>query len=398
MISETQHLLLQITGSHLFQKQRENTGSVDWYSLLEEAKSQAVLPIVFSETEADMPEKVLSDFRALYYAHLGTTVRNAHQHGKLHTILTDNHIPYVIIKGMASASYYPRPFSRSAGDVDFLVPEEKLQEAKNLLIKEGYKTGESSHHAHLTFLKDDEILEMHWEPNGMPQGEKGELCRRYFSDIFETATLYEAENEKFLIPDDFHHGLVLLLHTAKHMINTGIGLKHLCDWAVFAGKPDERTFRAVFEEKLKAAGLWRFAQILTQLSTEYLGCPEKAWAAEDTDRELLESMAEDIFASGNFGKKDIERINEAKLITSGRSGGTVDKSASVFFKALSEKAYIVFPPCKKAKILLPVGWLAACVRHLLLILRKKRPKLHFGKMVSGAKTRREIYLKLHLFE
>lgn len=398
MLSETQDTLLKIVSSQLFQKPWPDFGKISWESLLKEAEQQAVFPIVYKTVEQFLPDEILQKTHSKYFAYVASNIRNAHQHWELHKLLSKHEIPYVIIKGMASASYYPEPFVRSMGDIDFLVPKEMLEEAKSLIIEQGYTTNENSrHHAHYAFCKDKEILEMHWEPNGLPDGKKGEICREYLTDIIQTATVYENQNEQFLIPDVFHHGLVMLLHTAMHIINTGIGLRHLCDWAVFVGKLDDQEFRNLFEEKLKTAGLWRFAQLLTQLSAEYLGCPERKWAMEDVDHGLLLAMIEDVFASGNLGKKDPERINEAKLYTTGETG-TIDKSRTVVLKVLSKKAYKVMPVCKKVKILLPIGWLVVGVKHLLLIKRGKRPKVHVNKMIAGAEMRRAIYQEFQLFQ
>lgn len=46
----------------------------------------------------------------------------------------------------------------------------------------------------------------------------------------------------------------MLLHVAGHLINTGIGLRHLCDWAVFVAKFSDEGFCEMFEDKLKAVG------------------------------------------------------------------------------------------------------------------------------------------------
>ncbi len=189
----------------------------------------------------------------------------------------------------------------------------------------------------------------------------------------------------------------MLLHTATHMINSGIGLRHLCDWAVFVGKLEEKEFREIFEEKLRTAGLWRFAQLLTQLFIEYLGCPNREWAMGSVDHELLQSMIEDVFAAGNFGKKDAERINEAKLFTT-RDSGTVNKSRTVVVRALSEKAYRTMPIFRKIKLLLLIGWLVVGVKHMSLILKGKRPKVHINKMIEGAELRRGIYQEFQLFQ
>ncbi len=398
MLTEAQQLLLQILGAQLFGRELPAFEGVDWPALIKEAEQQTVFPLMFSAVEAHMPDELLSGCRGKFFAHVGTSVRNAHSHGETHKLLTDRGIPYVIIKGMASASYYPDPFLRSMGDVDVLVDKENLLSVAELLKKNGFSTNEKSDHpAHRAFRKGSETIEVHWEPNGLPEGEKGELCRKYLEDIIPTEIGYGTQNERFLIPDAFHHGLVMLLHTATHIINTGVGLRHLCDWAVFAGRLTDEEFRALFDEKLKAVGLWRFAQLLTQVSVRYLGCPDRPWAADEPDEALLEAMIGDIFDAGNFGRKDAERINEAKLMTSGRSG-TVEGSKSVVFKALTEKAYKAMPVCKKAKILLPVGWAVAGVKHMKLVRKGRRPQIHVSKMVAGAEKRRSIYKQFKLYQ
>lgn len=114
---------------------------------------------------------------------------------------------------------------------------------------------------------------------------------------------------------------------------------------------------------------------------------------------LTEAMMCDIFAGGNFGKKDDQRINQAKLMTDKEKGG-VDGESMIkqLVSVMNEKAGIVLPVCRKIPILLPIGWIYAGGRHLLRIKDGKRPQIHIKEMVEGAAERREIYKKFHLFE
>ena len=398
MVSDTQRTLLRVLGTQLFGGPAPDFEEVDWAALLNEARAQTVFPIVYSVAEPYLPETFRPKARSLNLHFLASNVRNANQHGNVHRLMSENRIPYVIMKGMASASYYPEPLLRVMGDVDFLVPEDRIEETKDLFLGLGYTYNEKSdHRIHYALHRQDEILELHRVPDGLPDGEKGELCRKYLSDVIETARPMRIQEEDFMIPGPFQHGLIMLLHTAKHLINTGVGLRHLCDWAVFAAKLSDCEFRELFEEKLNSVGLWRFAQLLTQFSVRYLNCPERAWAMEDVDPELMESLLEDVFASGNFGTKDVERINEAKLMTTDGTG-TVVQSRWILLRALTEKAYLIMPVCRKVKLLLPVGWFVVGIRHLFLILRGRRPALHARKMISGAEKRRTIYQQLQLFQ
>ena len=400
MLTETQQYLLDLTASQLFHKRLPLREHIEWAELIREARQQAVFPLVYAAVSDRLPEPMVGQCRAAYYNLLGTTVRNAHQHGQLHRLLCENAVPYVIIKGMASAAYYPDPFLRTMGDVDFLVDRSELSRVSKLLHADGFSGSEkTTHRAHLVYRKPGVVLEMHWEPNGLPEGEKGDLCRDYLKEAIATAKLYTVQGESFNVPDPFSHGLIVLLHTALHLINTGIGLRHLCDWAVFAGSMDSDTFRATFEEKLQAAGLWRFAQLLTQVSIRYLGCPEQEWAIDHVDEELLGLIIEDVLKSGNFGEKDAERLNEAKLMTTVGSG-TVRGTGPVrqFFSSLSEKAKQEMPACKKATILLPAGWVKVLIHHARLVSKGKRPKIHPGKMLSGAGDRSRVYREFQLFQ
>ena len=108
---------------------------------------------------------------------------------------------------------------------------------------------------------------------------------------------------------------------------------------------------------------------------------------------------EDIFAAGNFGVKDKERINEAKLMTT-KGSGTVDGSnlALQLLRALTEKAKIDLPICRKMIILLPVGWIYVIFHHIYLIIQGRKPEIHIGKMVRGAGKRREVYKEFRLYK
>lgn len=242
------------------------------------------------------------------------------------------------------------------------------------------------------------MWELHWEPVILPDSKEGELLRCQFSNIIDLSMMKQAPNGQYMIASTFHHGLNLLLHTSHHMIGEGVGLRHLCDWAVFVNSLSDSEFIGMFEEVLRSVGMWRFTQLLTAVSSKYLKCRERPWAAVEDD-ELLEDMILDIFAGGNFGYKDSERMNESRLITD-HSKGAVDDTG--FFRQLcntmNTTARLHLPITKRFPILLPIGWLYVGVRHIFRVMIGKRPKINPAKMVKGATERKKIYLEFHLFE
>ena len=401
MMTKSQTQLLALLANILFERPRPQVSETEWSDILREARHQTVFPLVFShyqkEIRLSVTEREYGLFLQRYCKQLSSGVQNEYRHGELHRTLSKNEIPYVIIKGMSSASYYPEPSLRVMGDVDFLVRPDDLEQVKALLKQRGFDAGKGRHHSsHIAFHQYETILEMHWKVDGIPEGESGDRCREYLSDIIATAQLHKTENEEFLIPDPLRHCLIVLVHTASHMLATGIGLRHLCDWAVFVERYQSDEFCAIFEQCLRDTGLWRFAQLLTQLAIRYLGATEKAWAMESVDDTLLESLILDVFAAGNFGNKDSERINEAKLMdTSGRGDGRMLTQA---FRSLSDKAQQLFPVCRRVRVLLPFCCAYVALRHLVLIVLGRRPRLTIRKMVKGASHRMSIYQQFCLFE
>ena len=398
MLSTNQELLLCVSAAALFHKPVNIPHDADWRALLQECNAQCVTLLVYPVINRYLPEteKQLWEQACLRIA--GNNARVEWEHSELHKLMTENNIPYVAMKGCVSAAYYPDPSARTLGDVDFLVAPADLERAAATLEKAGFSEHpDADDRIHIAYHRARSIWEMHWEVNGIPDGDVGDRIRVCFKDMVADARIYESGGCTYMAPSAFHHGLVMLLHTAQHMINTGIGLRHLCDWAVFAGKLSDEEFRGIFEEKLKEIGLWRFAQLLTQVSTAYLGCPERRWAYDRVSADL-EAIVADIFDGGNFGCKDEQRINQAKLMTNSGKG-TVDDTPLLrqLIRTMNEKSRTGFPVCRKCALLLPVGWLVVGVRHLFRIALGKRPKIKINKMISGANDRKEIYKQFKLF-
>lgn len=365
--------------------------------VLKEANQQAVLTLMKVE------KKTSPEFYSLHAQTLVNNVRIDYEHAEVHRLMTQAEIPYVILKGSASASYYPEPLLRTMGDVDLLIAKSDLPKADVILRENGFHPVEKNdNECHLAYHRRTygatSTWEVHWKPNGVPNGVIGKQIERYLTNIITSAEMHHVSESEYRIPSAFHHGLVMLLHVAGHLINTGIGLRHLCDWAVFVAKFSDEEFCEMFEDKLKAVGLWRFAQLLTQLSVKYLRCPAKEWCGAGDD-DYLEMLMVDIMKGGNFGVKDKNRINQAKLMTNTGKGKVDDTSLlKQLFLTMNEKAKRGMPITAKIPILLPIGWIYVGGRHLLRIKQKKRPSIDVKDMIAGATERKEIYREFRLFE
>ncbi len=388
--------LLQITAAALFKKDYKIKPEIDYVALLDEAEAQVVYSIVYPLISSAIPPQKAAEYMENHYRHLILNIAVEDSHADVHKLMTGNSIEYVTIKGCASAKYYPESELRCMGDVDFLVRRKDYEKAIELVKDIGFVPNEDDDESHhQAFQKELILWEVHHSLNGLPDGETGRLCKEKLSGIFETAVMFKKEDKQFLMTDDYHHGLVMLLHLVEHITTTGVGLRHICDWAVFVNYLSEEKFREMYEKDLKEIGLWQFARIITALCVEYLGLSKMKFA-ENIDKNLLCRMISDIIEGGNFGKKDKERYHSS-MISSDKndSGSSVSKS---FFKTLNKRARYRMPVTEKVPVLLPIGWIYVGANHLKMVIKGERPSMHPAKMLKKANARTELNRSYRLFE
>jgi hypothetical protein len=400
-ITDMQIQLMNIIANALFQKPLDINKPIDWAALYKEAYAQAVLLQVYYTVEQLIPMEYSQKWQITSDQMLAQNLNVDFEHAQLNELMTSNGIPYVILKGIASSSYYPSPILRNLGDVDFIVHSEDVDRASRVLLDAGFQKGKVTEF-HTAYHKKHENRnsmsewEMHYSVNGVPYSDIGETIKEYLSDIYETAVDYDEGETNVKIPDAFHHGLILILHTANHMTTEGIGLRHLCDWLVFENSFSNKEFTAIFEEKLKTVGLWKFAQLITQCGVRYLGCPPKEWIG-NLDEDITKSMINDILNSGNFGRRDSERMYEAKFVKNyvNNSGGRSEiRNVATYIYNRTKKTCIFV---NKHPVLMPIGCLYTVLKYTLRIVSGKRHIDNAG-IIENAKWRNGVYKQFNLFK
>lgn len=394
----SQQVLLSLLAKELFHSRPTFFGEINWQEVFQESVAQAVQVLAYQSCRGfDLPEAVRCEWETHTKQLISNNLCVDYEHSELHEIMNHAGIPYVIMKGSVSAEYYPDPMRRIMGDVDFLIQKADVETVRLRLQDNGFTAQPANHECELAFHRDASVWELHWQVNGVPGGEIGDTIQSYLADILEKATWTQNENGGYMRPSEFHHGLIMLLHVARHMITGGVGLRHLCDWAVYAARIGD-AFPKLFEERLKQVGLWRFAQILTQLSTVYLDCPEQSWQGT-VDVAFLSDLMQDIFAGGNFGHKDQHRADASRFLTSRKKGNVNDDS--LFKQAMLSANEIVrrhWPSAEKLALLYPIGWVFFGTRYLARMAVGKRPQIPIQALMEDADNRRDIYKQLKLFE
>lgn len=396
-LREHERILLDILANNLFNAGRrvdlnEDNINAVWC----EAYAQAVTLMAFHNSN----DKILKNSNFDYIIKkltqtLADNTKIDFEHIRICNTMKATGIPCTILKGFASALYYPDPLMRAMGDVDFLVDTDDFEEASKTLAQIGYKSTGRNHDVHDVYFSQNCRAEMHFQPSGIPDGKAGVKVRKYLSGLLEGSESVQTELGEVTVPSTFHHGLIILLHICHHLTGDGLGIRHLCDWAVFLNHLGEEKFLEMFEKALKDIGLWNFAKIITLISCEYLGLPTMKWA-QDADKRLADYILIDIIIGGNFGQKNADRSHESLLISTKN-----EKEIPMlrqFIISANNIVYKNWKAARKYKILLPFGWIFFGGRYIVRSLLGKRPKIRPQKVAKEASERMDIYAELRLFE
>ncbi|MBQ7355230.1 MAG: nucleotidyltransferase family protein [Clostridia bacterium] len=395
--TRAQETLLALIAESLFGQPFTPTSDTDWSGVYAESRAQAVTLLAFQKQrelplEAEQSQKIEQALQK----HTLLNVRNFQNHAHLHRLMTEAGISYCVLKGIASAHYYPAPLTRAMGDVDFYVSPADADRTRQVLEADGFTADEKEQTHHQVFRKPGMHYELHREVAGVPEGRAGEMIRGYLADLTDCATPVFDEFVTYRNPSPFHHGLIMLLHMQHHLLSEGIGLRHLCDWAVFVGSLPEEEFTALFAEKLQAVGLWRFAQTLSLAAFRGIGLPKASWMGEDAD--LADALLEDILLGGNFGRKQAGRNYEGMFISNRGKNGVKKGRLRQGFASLNRIVRWFWPIAERVPILYPIGWIFFPIRYLFRVLTGKHKAVSVVEIFENSGKRKELYGKLKLYE
>ena len=308
-------------------------------------------------------------------------------------VLTDADIKAVILKGAAAGMLYPDPALRSYGDIDCMVAPDDLGKARSALLAADF-TGEddegvSDHHMGLE--KDGVHLELHWRPNGIPQGAGKERLDGLFLDALahtETATV---QGHEFPVFPTMTNGVVLLLHARKHLAHGGLGFRQVIDWMMFA-----RTYLAgegwtEFRRLLDDPRLERTAKCLTRFCQVYLGMSEEGfpWCA-DVEPSVCASLLEHVMLLGNFGHK-----------TKPKSGATAlerVRGPISLFRYLQEGGMSNWKAARTHAILRPFAWIYQAGRCARTLLTREDSLARIQLDIDEAARRRKLAEEMGLYD
>lgn len=402
------------------EKALEGYRDTDWPEFVRKAKSHSVLSLLYDVLGElpQVPDFVRTEAENAARGVCTNNYRFLILDKQLIGAMQAGHISCCILKGIATAGYYPVPELRKGSDIDVLITDSSnAMAAVEIMERLGFKTEEEQFTNHHIVLKNSEgiTLELHTmlaEPFDDAEINKyveGLLprCERHI----RTKTVMGVELPML---DTAFHAYELLLHMLQHFLYAGFGLKLLCDWVVLWNSFDrDGTDRERRAEDLTArreryiklvedTGVRHFSDVITAVCIKYLGLKYDCvkWM-DDTDStagrgylekpsgSLYSAMKEfmrEIMAAGEFGGEDVTRMVAL------RGSGPM-----AYIREFHHRTRLNYPRMSRVFLLWPGLWVATLVRFLRNN-RKARNNASASDYMKNAAQRGRLVKKLKIFE
>ena len=391
----TDKAFFALVANTLFNTEISIDKKVDFNEVFKEARLQAVNTLIF-DVASPYLDKTSSLYNVWYTKTLRTYSRNykiESAHSLVCKILEENNIEYSILKGCRSAHFYPDPCKRALGDVDFLVRKTDLEITCKVLEDNGFvKYSHSDEHDfHIIYFKDKVCFELHYRFNEEDGEESDNFTNEIITNAFAIPVLDNTAEIK--VCNDLYHAITSLLHMKRHMKTAGLGLRHLCDWAVFVNSFDNDEFIAKFKEPIENKGLFKYAQALSLVAHKYLGLPYKEWFGQMDDKSL-NLLMDYIYSNGNFGRKE---VTMAPLFSQNTDIGT-SNGISQLVASVKKIVYSHWPKAEKNKLLLCVGFAYFPVKYYIKSLFGKRQKIKVFKSLKTGSEISKVFKELGFYE
>lgn len=294
----------------------QKISEVNWDKLLMTARQHSVLSLLYPVCEGEtcrMPKTVQDAVQKAAVSATKQSYRLLFLSKFLVYRLQEAGISVVLLKGVATASYYPVAEYRKSGDVDLLLLDvDKLEECSRILVDCGCvrKEGQDALH-HVTFMAEGGIeIELH---TLLAEPFDNRKVNRYLEKkVLQCAKqVQQKEIMGIFLPilKDGYHAFELLLHMLQHFLRAGFGLKLLCDWVVFWNQKHSKEECELYLELVAESGMKGFSDMVTLVCCQYLGLNRGnvAWMGLNSSLDVEEFMRE-VLEAEEFGRSTSDRM------------------------------------------------------------------------------------------
>lgn len=288
-----------------------NIDEAGWLEVYRFARTQALLAITFDGLQSLPPE--LRPPRPLYLQWAAKVVQIEAANTRLNAEVREIFASYreaglhpVLLKGQGIATLYANPLHRQCGDIDVYIGKKAQPVANRILLSLGAEAEGEASDKHASYSLNGVHIENHRIilrlNNPAANRYFRRLVQQWYPQAAETGTI---DGYPVSLPPATFNALYIFMHAFVHFLNSGIGLRQVCDWTRLLSVRQEDIDKPMIEQQLRKMGLLSAAKAFGYIAVRHLGLPEEALPFSIRSMERAgEALLEDIFETGNFGQHD----------------------------------------------------------------------------------------------
>ncbi len=212
----------------------------------------------------------------------------------------------VLLKGQAYAQVYPEPLLRQCGDIDFYVGAHDYAKACRVAAEQGWecmrKFDPEAKHYECAFRGVS--VELHRIAGKIYSPSADRLFQQWSRQQLEsTACCIDVGGSSVDVPGPMFDVVFVFMHLYIHFLTQGIGLRHLCDWAMLLHARHSDIDAAELVALLHKFKLLRGWRSFAPVAVDFLGLPpDECPLYSPRYRRVARRIMSHILAEGNFGK------------------------------------------------------------------------------------------------
>lgn len=406
-MEQTSKLILEIIKCALKSEHfSEEISEEEIIKLLKLSEEQKILPLIYDTVRLcnHFKTTLKEDFTIWRDKAVNCSVREIIQTNEFLTMILhayNKNLNLIVLKGIVCRDLYPIPYLRPSVDEDILINQCDSEKIHNFLIEEGMFSDNQEvdiiQASELSYHKENSpsYIEMHkclFDPESSVFGD----FNQFFPEIFNHTLEMQIEDVSFLTLEPTYHLLFLIMHSFKHFLYSGFGIRPVCDIGLYANKYSKDINWEYIKNCLIKANAFNFSRAVFHIIENYLiDDPEyseriKDWKIEDIN---YEPLLDDLFSSGLHGANTMTRLHSSNItlaaVANDKNKQKKNPLLSAVFLPL-ERMEGKYSYLKKAPYLLPAAWLQRIGHYGKEVLIGNRKNSSAAKAVALGNQRIEL--------
>lgn len=254
--------------------------------------------------QTQVPQKVMDDF----FSQTAQIVRRNYiinqKQAEICQLLHTAGIPFYVVKGQEAAKNYPKPMLRCSGDIDYLIPIDQFQAAKDLLASKADRMeDENDYLVHVGLFFGDIEVELHGSLHPNLGDRIDKVIDKAQEDLFKGVINYETFNT-----------IYIFLHCLQHFHWSGLGIRQITDWCMLLASSKDVDYNRV-QQAIASMGIQTEWDVFLSFCKDWLGEEGAVKLSRSLNHLNPSQIWHEAKAGGNMGhhKAPKERISNTLI-------------------------------------------------------------------------------------